>query len=245
MGEGDGADPRTRQGPRGSGGPQGPPPPFPSSSSPFPCPLCALRATHHLARVEQKDYHTCPRCGLVHLDPAHRLPPEEERARYDTHRNDPADEGYRTFLSRLATPLIARLPPGAEGLDHGAGPGPTLALILEEAGFPTAIYDPFYAPDRSVLERSWDFVTCTETIEHFFDPAEEFERFDRLLRAGGYLAVMTEVLEEPPPFEDWWYRRDPTHVVFYRPRTLEWIADRFGWSLERPHRNVAIFRKPD
>ena len=54
---------------------------------------------------------------------------------------------------------------------------------------------------------------------------------------------MTGVRTDEVPFEDWWYVRDPTHVCFYAPETLEWIARRFGWSLERPSRDVALFRK--
>ncbi len=162
----------------------------------------------------------------------------------ETHENDPTDPGYRAFLDRLASPLIERLPAGAEGLDYGAGPGPTLSKMLEEAGHPTAVYDPFFAPDRSRLDRTYDFITCTETAEHFHAPGEEFVRLDGLLRQAGWLGLMTEVRDESRPFESWWYVRDATHVCFYSADTLRWIGDRFDWELERPHRNVALFRKP-
>jgi len=49
-----------------------------------------------------------------------------------------ADPRYRRFLARLAEPLIAHLPKGARGLDFGCGPGPTLSLMLREAGFACA-----------------------------------------------------------------------------------------------------------
>jgi hypothetical protein len=32
-------------------------------------------------------------------------------------------------------------------------------------------------------------------------------------------------------------------VCFYRPGTMEWIAERFGWALEVPRPSVALFRK--
>jgi len=92
-------------------------------------------------------------------------------------------------------------------------------------------------------DQAYDFITCTETAEHFVDPRAEFDRFDVLLRPGGWLGVMTEVLDEDRIFETWRYARDPTHVCFYGRRTFDWIADRFGWALERPHPNVALFRK--
>jgi 2-polyprenyl-3-methyl-5-hydroxy-6-metoxy-1,4-benzoquinol methylase len=168
----------------------------------------------------------------------------EERARYETHENDPADPGYRAFLDRLATPLVDRLAPGMQGLDVGSGPGPTLSIMLGERGFPTAIWDPFFAPDPAPLARTWDFVTCTETVEHFHDPARDWARLFTLVRPGGWLAVMTEPLGDEP-LETWWYARDPTHVALHRTETLEWIAARWGAALERPSRTVALFRRAE
>jgi len=210
------------------------------------CPLCRSDGVHPFASAHGRRYFDCQTCRLVFLAPEQRLDPGAERARYETHRNDPADEGYRAFLSRLAAPLAERLPPGAEGLDYGSGPGPTLSLMLEEQGFHVEIYDPFFCPNPAALERSYDFVTCTETVEHFFRPREEFERLGRLLRPGGWLGVMTEVLLNDAAFERWYYVRDETHVCFYRPATLEWLAAHFGWGVNFPHRNVALFHKaPD
>ncbi len=208
------------------------------------CPLCGTGGAAAFARVGGDRYHRCDRCALVFLDPAAHLDAARERARYETHENDAADPGYRAFLDRLAVPLAARLDLGARGLDYGSGPGPTLSVMLGERGFPTAVYDPFFAPDEEVLRATYDFVTCTETAEHFFEPAVEFERFDALLRPGGWLGLMTGLFTEDIDFETWWYVRDPTHVAFYAPETLRWIAGRFAWDLETPADNVALFRKP-
>ena len=213
-----------------------------SESAP-PCPLCGAATARPLGRVHDRDYFDCDACGLAFLHPAQRPAPEAERARYETHRNDPADEGYRAFLARLMDPLLERLPVGAEGLDFGSGPGPTLSRMLTSAGRPTADYDPFFQPDATALARTYDFVACTETVEHFFDPAAEFERLDALLRPGGWLGVMTTMRDDARAFADWWYVRDPTHVCFYRPRTMQWIARAHGWGLELPRENVALFRK--
>lgn len=177
------------------------------------------------------------------MDPADRLAPKAERAHYLTHQNDSHDMRYRDFLDRLALPLLARLTPRAEGLDMGAGPGPTLSLMLQERGFPMEIHDPYFAPNPRALERSYDFITATEVVEHFYWPEQEFRRFDRLLRPGGTLGIMTEMLLDERPFEKWHYPRDPTHVSFYRIRTMEWIAARFGYAVEFPRPNVVLFRK--
>lgn len=160
-----------------------------------------------------------------------------------THQNNPSDLRYRHFLDRLASPLIAQLPPGAHGIDIGSGPGPTLSVMLQEQGFPTETYDPYFAPNPLVLERTYDFVTSTEAVEHFYHPSKEFVLFDNLLRPGGWLGIMTEMLIDEHPFEKWHYPRDPTHVSFYRARTLQWIADRFGYTVEFPRTNVVLMRK--
>lgn len=173
-----------------------------------------------------------------------RPSPQEERAHYAHHQNDPNDARYRRFLSRVSEPLAPRLRPGGVGLDFGCGPGPTLSVMLREQGFDIRDYDPYFVPDDLALQSTYDFITCTETIEHFHCPADEFERLDRLLRPGGWLAVMTEILDTDERFPTWWYVRDPTHVSFYRHDTMRWIARRRGWQTHQPSKNVVFFLKP-
>jgi len=205
------------------------------------CPLCRSSAVHDFASVHGRSYGECAVCRLIHLAPVHRLPPAAERAEYETHRNDPADPGYRRFLSRVTNPLVRILSECAEGLDYGSGPGPTLSVMLREQGLPMEIYDPFFAPERRVLERTYDFITCTETAEHFFEPAEEFDRLHRMLKMGGVLALMTEVYVGQPEFAHWRYARERSHTSFYRPETMGWLAARYGWVMESPSRNVFFF----
>ena len=213
-------------------------------SDPAACPVCRTPSAHRFASVEGRDYRRCALCEATFLDPRQFPTAEEERDHYLSHRNDPDDPGYRRFLSRLARPLLERLEPGSRGLDYGCGPGPALAAMLREAGHPMTLYDPFFHPDPAALAGVYDFVTCTEAAEHFHRPAEEFDRLDRLLRPGGRLAVMTSFQEEDARFAAWHYRRDPTHVVFYRAATFRLIATQRGWRCEIPARDVALLRKP-
>lgn len=208
------------------------------------CPVCRLEPALPFQRVGASVYWRCGRCEARFLDPAQRPTPEAERRHYLTHRNDVADPGYRRFLGRLAAPLLARLAPGAQGLDIGAGPGPALARMLEEAGHTVALYDPVFHPDPTPLDRTYDFVVCTETIEHVHEPAALFERFDALLRPGGVLGLMTCFQTDDARFARWHYRRDPTHVVFYREATLRWLAATHGWSCAIPEKDVALMVRP-
>lgn len=206
------------------------------------CPLCggAARDFHR----GERDFLRCGTCALTFVPDPQHLTSELERARYATHRNSPEDAGYRAFLDRLLAPLSARLPAGARGLDYGSGPGPTASVMMRERGFVMTDYDPYFAPDEAALRGTYGFVVCTEVAEHLRRPAEVFARLDGLLEPGGTLGLLTGVLEEDATFPSWWYRKDPTHIAFYRPETLAWIGRRFGWTLERPSRDAAIFLKP-
>ena len=208
------------------------------------CPVCREGALRPFLEVEAKLYHRCDACEATVLDPAHRLDPAAERAHYGHHENDPADPRYRRFLARLADPLIARLPAAATILDYGCGPGPALARMLEEAGHRVSLYDPFFAADPAPLEARYDAVTCTEVAEHFHDPAAEFDRLGGLLRPGGLLALMTCFQTEDARFAKWHYRRDPTHVVFYKEATLRRIAESRGWAIAIPVKDVALLQLP-
>lgn len=208
----------------------------------LPCPLCREPASEFYAD-SRRAYFRCSNCRLISADPATHLSAEAERAHYDTHENDPSDQRYRAFLNRLAEPLIARLPTGAVGLDFGCGPGPTLSVMCEEAGFPTAIYDPFYFDDRTVLERPYDFITATEVVEHLHSPRAELWRLWEMLRPGGWLGIMTSHVPDLETFSSWYYTKDPTHVVFFALETFQWLAEQWQAELIHPSPNVVLLQK--
>lgn len=207
------------------------------------CSLCGSSETRHLVDVDSKTYWRCGVCALTFLDASSWLTSDEERAVYELHDNDVGDAGYRRFLSKLAGPLLERIQPGALGLDYGCGPGPALAAMLGEGGCDVRLYDPFFANDPAVLACTYDFVVCTETAEHFQRPGEQFERLDALLRPGGWLGVMTCFQTDDARFAGWHYRRDPTHVVFYREHTLRYVASMYGWRCEVVAKDVVLFQK--
>lgn len=208
------------------------------------CPLCLeLGQAFHLDR-DGKQYHSCHTCSLVWLDPKHYLHYSEEQRHYETHNNDSNDPRYRRFLAQLWEPLRGRLPAGSCGLDFGSGPGPTLHLMAQEDGFPCAIYDPFFAPNESLLNDDYDFITCSEAVEHFFSPRREFLRMHAMLRPGGWLAIMTARLPKQGNFADWYYRRDPTHTCFYAEQTFFWIASAMRFETPLVHSDrVVLMRK--
>lgn len=207
------------------------------------CPLCGEAVGERYTEDARRSYLRCSVCALVFVPPEHLPSAAEERAQYDLHENDPNDEGYRRFLSRVFLPMRARLQPGARGLDFGSGPGPTLSLMFEEAGFEMDIYDPFYAPNPDVFEQRYDFITATEVVEHLHRPGEELRRLVDCLVDGGHLGIMTKRVRDREAFAGWHYKNDPTHVSFFSEETFLWIAHRFGIALEVESDDVVVFSK--
>lgn len=209
-----------------------------------PCPVCEAVELLLFREVGRQRYLRCGKCGATVMAPECRLSKSQERAVYELHNNHVDDPGYRRFLAKLTRPLLEYVEPGARGLDFGCGPGPALARMLEEAGLEMALYDPFFHPDAEVLKRQYDFITCTEVVEHLHQPSEVFRTLDSLLRPGGWLGIMTCFQTDDARFDNWHYRRDPTHVVFYREQTFHCLAEQHGWYLEIPTKDVVLLRKP-
>ena len=196
------------------------------------CILCNSQNVEAFCASDGYDYLHCNHCDLIYVKPGQRLDPDEEKSRYDLHENDPADESYRSFLSQLFTPLSKKLKANSLGLDFGSGPGPTLSVMFKEQGHRMNIYDPFYAPDESAFNHSYDFITTTETAEHLFNPREEFDLIWSCLKPCGFLGIMTKMVPSLDEFYDWHYRKDDTHVTFYTEKTFQWMAEHYGAKLE-------------
>ncbi len=209
-----------------------------------PCPLCQHPEHQDFGRDRFRSYLRCGDCALVYVPARYHLDEKAEKAEYDLHRNDPADPGYRRFLSRLVEPLLDRLPAACHGLDFGCGPGPTLSLMLQEAGHQVALFDTHYAPNASVLQKPYDFITATEVVEHLRQPALELEHLYTILKPGGILGIMTKLVRDRQAFAGWHYKNDRTHICFFSRQTFAWLAARWQAELEFIGNDVILLEKP-
>ncbi len=207
------------------------------------CPLCQTKDTINIYTDKNREYLQCQTCQLIFVPPKFFLSPDDEKARYDTHQNSPDDPKYRAFLSRLFIPLQNRLPPKSYGLDFGSGPGPTLSIMFEEAGHSMDIYDHFYAPNSAILDTQYDFITATEVVEHLYQPRQALDRLWAMLKPGGILGIMTQLVPNQEAFAEWYYKRDPTHVCFFSCTTFEWLADQWHAVLTLKENNVILLEK--
>jgi len=208
------------------------------------CPLCHCPHIAPFTQDAKRQYWLCSQCQLVFVDQSQHLSAQAEKAQYDLHQNHLDDPGYRRFLNRLAEPLLQQLHhKGLAGLDFGCGPGPLLAKMLIEAGHHMAVWDPYFAPDPVTLQQQYDFICCTEAIEHFANPAKEWALWQQLLRGGGTLAIMTKRYLDQASFAHWHYKNDPTHISFFHQHTFEFLAERDGFSLSFPAPDVVLLQK--
>lgn len=196
------------------------------------CPLCLNKNIQHYHQDKQRDYWQCGHCDLVFVKPEQFLSLQQEKSIYDQHQNNPDDLGYRKFLNKLLVPLVKQLTKEAKGLDFGSGPGPTVSVMLAELGYDVENYDIFYANNPELLKRKYDFITCTEVIEHLHNPHKELAMLRGLLNKGGYLGIMTKRVIDKNSFAKWHYKNDPTHVCFYSDKTFEYLAKNLNYDLQ-------------
>jgi len=207
------------------------------------CPLCEGRKSAPYHQDRFRHYLLCADCGLVFVPPRERPDIIAEKAEYDQHENHDTEADYRGFLSGLTGPLLERIEPGSLGLDFGCGPAPVLATMLREAGMRVRTYDVFYDPDASVWYQEYDFIACSEVVEHLHNPGREFRRLFAALRPGGWLGIMTRWVGDREAFTGWPGTRDRSRVCFYSEPTFRWIAEQFGADLVLPADDIALLQK--
>ena len=211
--------------------------------------LCKI-CNNTVSPIEDKKkslcYYRCSSCGFISLDDAQRVNEIREKKQYDQHNNSLENEGYvamfEEFIDLSIAPYIKNI---QTALDFGSGPTPVFSELLKRRGLEVDIYDLFYAPKKVYETKSYDLITSTEVFEHLSKPLEILELLTKHLNTQGYIVLMTKF---PPKDDDaflkWWYRRDPTHISFFTPKSFEIMAEKVGLKLLKTmNSNIAVFQK--
>ncbi len=193
---------------------------------------------------KKREFFRCEECRLVFAPEKYHLSEEDEKARYDKHENTSGNKGYLDFLYRFYSVLSSHIEDESIGLDFGSGPGPVLAELFKENSYNISIYDVFYAPDRSVLSKRYDFITIVEVLEHLRNPEKELRTLWECLNPGGVIAIMTKFLpSKKKNFTLWSYKNDITHICFYSEPVFKWISNNFNSKLLFPADDIVLMFK--
>ena len=180
-------------------------------------------------------YHYCSICEFIGKDERFVLSATEELEIYNIHNNSIDDPLYVAFFNRfLEDAVFPFASDKKDGFDFGSGPSPVLAQLLErDYGYQMDIYDPFYAPEKIYLGKKYNLITSTEVVEHLKDPLSSFRLLKDLLNGdSAILSIITSFHQNNEAhFKNWHYTRDETHIAFYTPKTMEYIAKIVGLKL--------------
>lgn len=194
---------------------------------------CRVCKSQNLSVLDlDKRYYYCNDCEAIFIEKNEIVTQKEEKERYEDHDNTKQNDGYvkmfEDFLEESVFPFIEDVD---EVLEFGCGPGPVLADLLKREDYQVDKYDPYFYPERVYENKKYDLITSTEVFEHFSEPRKEMEFLTSHLKAGGYLAIMTSFHPGPKEFADWWYKWDPTHIVFYNLNTFHSLAEDFNLKI--------------
>lgn len=208
------------------------------------CKLCRAEIKETISLANGRYFHSCDNCGFVFLDPSFFLNIEDEKARYDLHENNISNQGYVEMFEKFIADAVMPFKTSVKKiLDYGSGPGPVLAELLKHKGYEVSIYDPIYARN-DFEEESFDLITSTEVVEHFYEPFDEIKRMVSLLKPKAYLSIMTRFLPEKSKFKSWFYKDDPTHVSLYSLSSFEFLARELGLRIVKNNgHNLIILQK--
>ena len=192
------------------------------------CTLCNSKTTQFYTKKDIV-YYKCNTCAAVLMHPKSYPSINSEKKRYLEHNNNVHDLGYQKFVNPIVSAVKKDFNNSTIGLDFGCGTGPVITKLLRDSIYNITTYDPFFDNNLKALKTTYNFIVCCEVIEHFHNPIQEFKRLKSLLKPGGKLYCMTDLYSESINFENWYYKEDNTHVIFYHENTFKWIQKNVGF----------------
>ena len=197
------------------------------------CKICNKPATPFIDERNKWEFFHCKECEFIFKNPICYVDKTNELKQYQHHNNTIESPGYvEMFEKFIDATFHPHMPKIKTALEFGSGPGPVLSELLKQRGLDVDIYDKFFSPQKIYENKKYDLITSTEVIEHIESPLEVFELFSKHIKKNGYLALMTQFHKnEQEDFKKWWYKNDPTHICFFRPRTFEVLALACGFEV--------------
>lgn len=191
------------------------------------CTLCNTELTNKI----DNEYYQCGTCNAIVKEESLWYSSDKEKHHYEQHNNDINDLGYQKFTSPVTNAILKLLSNDSLGLDYGCGKGPVITEQLRKKGYEIDLYDPYFYPDESYLDKSYDYIFSCEVFEHFYNPKEELIKLKNILKNDGWLIIKTHLYENQTDFNNWYYKKDQTHVFIYTFKTVEYIAKTLNFEI--------------
>lgn len=203
--------------------------------------------THESWKQDKDRFVLCTCCDLIQVRKSSRLSEIDERKRYELHQNK--NDDYKLFLKPFANLIFDRLSGRSTNenrslndlqvLDFGSGPCPVLSELLNEKDLHTDSYDLYFQPQT--LNKKYDLIIMHEVFEHLREPIEVWRQILNHLNLNGEILIRTKT--RPIDFNNWWYARDATHIIFPSVTTWNWLAVNFQMQIEFIESDIVVFRK--
>jgi SAM-dependent methyltransferase len=209
------------------------------------CHICDKTCTSFEDAKTGIHYYHCFICEYIFKSPEHYQSIEAQKSRYDLHENNEDDAGYRAYFQRFVGFVLPYVGKPKYALDFGCGRSTLLAKILKNIGIDTDVFDPIYHPETLDDGKKYDLIVSTEVFEHLHDPKSVFSDLVSRLNEGGHMAIQTQFHpNDREAFKSWYYHHDPTHIVFFAPRTFAVLCEQYGCSYIADNgRNMVVIRK--
>lgn len=188
------------------------------------CIVCESQSRVYTKDTE-RSYFECQTCHLVFVPRNELISYEQEKARYDHHKNVESDSHYISYLGKIADGIFPHVQPGSHGLDFGCGRTKLLEEILNKKGVNVKSYDLYYYPESLHLKTKYDFIILSEVIEHLREPMFVMKELSVMLNPGGKIFIKTKFLPAREQFDRWFYKRDITHIQFFNMASMKKIGE--------------------
>jgi cyclopropane fatty-acyl-phospholipid synthase-like methyltransferase len=209
------------------------------------CKICSQKVNEFEDFDLKKTFLHCSYCEAIFVDEQFLVTKEREKSQYDNHNNSLEDAGYVKMFEDFLDFFWEDIKESTKtALDFGSGPGPVLDTLIKRRGVSCDIYDKFYQQDKIYEHKTYDLITSTEVFEHLENPKEVLHSLKKSLHVGSHVALMSLFhTNKKEDFLKWWYRRDPTHITFFTPKTLKVLAYECGFELiKHDSKRIALLR---
>lgn len=203
------------------------------------CPLCNTSLDYKI----DDQYFVCSECNAYVKDVNLWFDNNKEKNHYEQHNNDINDYGYINFSAPVTNTILELFSNDTLGLDYGCGKGPVITDQLKKKGYQVDLYDPYFYPDDSYLQKEYDYIFSCEVFEHFYHPKQEINKLKNILKKDGLLIIKTHLYNNQTDFKNWYYRKDLTHVFIYTFKTFDYIAKKFGLEIIKLEEKLIVLRK--